>query len=305
MLKTKTLFKIFIASCVLLILTVLSVNSPVGAVEIIVEAEPAVPTHMTVLKAVSREITREQALAIASRIFNVEKGEAKNKDGNWLIRQGSKVIWIYKFGFFKYYDESKLLIPNLPEEMPSTTDCKNIAEQFLEKLKAEGFVPQSLQISFSSVGNTTWTAYWLENGATTTFVCNIKVGFKLSYDGVPLWGPNAEVEVSIGKGGEITEFKGDFWNLEPAGMVQILTPRQAAEKLRKLGFQMSSGTIMPADKVKEAYVKSIELVYFAPSPEAPFETVSIMPYYLISGELIDKNRDIVVPFTRMVPAVAS
>lgn len=305
MLKPKTFLKSLAFVPLILIVLTLLVNSPTTGLIIIVEAEPTVPTDVAILKTVSNAITEEQALTIA-KIFNVN-GDAQSFNGSWMITQGeipeySKKLLIYKSGSIEYYgNPSKIwFTPYLPEELPTTNVCISIAEQLLERLKTEGLVSQSFQMSFFDVVNDTMSLFDLVNDTTTRFVTNIHVNFNLHYNNVPLWGPGAKVRVYIGKDGEITGFIGNFWRVEPSARARILTPTQAAEKLREAGFGMG----VPADMVAKAIVKSIELVYLAPNPTLEGDTTFIMPYYVIKGTLTAKDGS-ATSFAQVVSAVAS
>lgn len=300
MLKTKPVLKMIFASGVLLFLMVLLVNSwllPASGATIVIETTPPnVPSDMDVLKTISKEITREQALDIALKMFSVN-GEIQFINGAWRVMEDSREVWIYKSGTIKYFDNSKMWNDGyMPQELPPTTSCVAIAEQFLENLEAQGLVSGSLHISFVETANDT-TVYALKNGTKTTLLNNIHVNFAISYDDVPLWGPGAKVRVYIGKEGEIIGFIGNFWEVEPAEKVQILTPEQAVEKLRELGYGIS----MSKDMVSKATVKSIELVYLAPSPEA--ETTQITPVYVIKGDLVGKDGSI-GDLLQIVPAIS-
>lgn len=299
MLKTKNVLKGIFACTALLLLIVVLMNgwllSASGATIVIETNLPDVPTEMYVLKTISKEITEEQVLDLASVIFSVN-GEIQFTNGAWKVMEGSQEVLLYKSRSIKYFDNSKMWNDGyMPQELPPTTSCVAIAEQFLENLEAQGLVSGSLHISFAETANDT-TVYALKNGTKTTLLNNIHVNFAISYDDVPLWGPGAKVRVYIGKEGEIIGFIGNFWEVEPAEKVQILTPEQAVEKLRELGYGIS----MSKDMVSKATVKSIELVYLAPSPEA--ETTQITPVYVIKGDLVGKDGS-VGDLLQIVPAI--
>jgi hypothetical protein len=301
MLKTKAVLKLALSSSALICLTALLVTSwllPASGTAIVIDTTPPkVPSEMYVLKTVSKEITRKQVLEIAANVFSVS-GEAQFINGSWNVIEGSREVWMYESGSIKYFDNLKMENSLCsPQELPSVKNCLAIAEQFLEKLKAEELISKNLELSFAEVANDT-TVFALKDGTTTTFINNIHVNFALSYNGISLWGPGAKVRVYIGEEGEIIGFIGNFWEVELAEKVKILTPEQAAEKLKEVGY----GKSIPRDMVSKAIVKSIELVYYAPPPEA--YNANIMPFYVIKGSLIGKD-GCVADFAQIVSAVSS
>lgn len=108
--KNKTILKTILVSIVLIFIFMLA-NSWVihtSSATIIIETDlPKVPSYMYVLETVTKEITKEQALDIASSIFNVT-GYAQFTNGAWKITDGSREVLIYKSGTIKYFDNSKM-----------------------------------------------------------------------------------------------------------------------------------------------------------------------------------------------------
>lgn len=148
-------FKVFIAgiSLFLVALLVISLSQPAGAVIVIETELPRVPSEMPILKTMPRVTSEEQALDIATRIFAVHGG-VQYIDNGWMIADNSQEVWVYKSGSIKYFDNPKMWSSDhmyLPQEFPSETESIAIAEEFLEKLRAERLVSRSLQMSFTDV----------------------------------------------------------------------------------------------------------------------------------------------------------
>lgn len=299
MLKTKVLKTVFASSALLLFVALLVSIWPSSAgAMVVVETElPNVPDEMYALKPVLKEITEEQALGIAS-IFGVS-GEIRLVDNTWRVGEVPREVWVYKSGCIKYFDTPKVWGTRyLPHELPSSTECISIAEQFLENLGARGLVSKSLQISFAGVvSDITTIAY--RDGRSENYLNNTHVNFALSYDNIPLEGPGAKVRVYIGKDGEITGFIGDLWEVETRGKVRILSPKQAIEKLGEVGHIGIIGAYgdMPKDMVDKITIKSVRLVYFVP----PVEAESIIPSYRIEGTFLVEDGS-VTDFGRIIPA---
>jgi len=111
MFKVKTVLKaasVPLALALIILLASARLPYASGATIVIETTLPKVPSHMNVLKTVSKEITREQALDIASRIFNVT-GDAQFAEGVWKVVEGSREVLMYRSGTVKYFDNSKIL----------------------------------------------------------------------------------------------------------------------------------------------------------------------------------------------------
>jgi alpha-galactosidase len=297
--------KILIAGISLFLMALLVISSlqPAGAVIIIETELPRVPSEMPILKTMPQVTTEEQALDIATRIFAVHGG-VQYIDNGWMIADSSQEVWIYKSGSIKYFDNPKMwdsVYMYLPQEFPLEPESIAIAEVFLAKLRTEDLVSKSLHMFLEDVVADTTVIAQKENEndntyTTTTFWNNVHVNFALSYDNIRLWGPGAKVRVYLGKEGEIIGFLGNFLEVKPFKMVHILTPEQAIENLRDVGY----GESMPKNMVSKAVIKSIELVYSVPSPGA--EVTYLVPVYDIKGTLTGED-GVVVDFVQTVLAV--
>ena len=267
-----------------------------GSATIVIDAAlPDVPSEMYVLEAQSKAISSEQATYIASAIFNVT-GEPTLANGSWTIKKNRLEVSIYETGSITFFDIAKMwdagytLAKPLPE-----TEYKVIVEQLLEKLPAQGISTGNLQISYNDiVGDTSVTAF--RNGTMITELNNVHVNFALSYNNTSVRGSGDTVRVYFGEEGRMIGFIGNFWQVEAVQKQKIITPAEAIEKLREIGYGMS----MSKDLVSTAIVKSIELVYLAPAPEA--SNPRLVPFYYISGELTGKDGGR-GELLQMVPAV--
>jgi len=294
--------KVLFISAVAILVAVLVIASgvlfPQKGVTVVAEATlPDVPGEMEVLKTAPWDMDEKRALNVAAEVFEVNGTASKPEfiNDTWRIVEGTREVWVHKCGAIKYFDNSKMWGRTLLKEPPALNACIAAAEQLLEKLKANGLMPEGLNISFSDVANDTMI-FAFKNGTISTYLNNVHVNFALSYKGVPLWGPGAKVRVYFGEEAEIIGFIGNLWNVKAVEAVHTLTPNEALEKLKEIGF----GDGIPDSVVSEAIVKSVELVYFAPSPEA--ESTHIIPAYHIKGMLICRDGG-TVNFEQTVPAV--
>lgn len=277
-----------IACGVILVVIVLTSSLFVqkSSAAIVVDATlPEVPSEMYILESQPFGMTGEQAANIASEVFNVT-GELTREDGAWIIRTDQVEFSIYESGSIKFFDRPKMFGSGyFLETVPSDAECMRIAERFLEKLAAYGVSAGDLQFSFEDIAEDMTVAASLVNGSQKTMINNVHVNFALSYNNISVRvrGSEAEIRVYLGKEGEVIGFIGDFWKVEATRKQAILTPMQAIEKMREVGY----GAYMPRGLVSNATVKTIELAYFASSPEA--RNVMLVPAYYISGELVGED----------------
>lgn len=282
MLKLRTALKISVSLVVLLVLLTVLLNGFLeqrGEATLVIQAVlPEVPDKLKVLRSIPVELSYADMTNVAS-IFGVS-GEAKNVNGIWRIEKDSKELVIYTSGNLRFFHNSEMWNNGYERsQLPATAECINIADGLLSILRAKGLIFGDLGVTFTDTALDT-SEFCNINGSRATMVNNVHVNFALSYGEMPLWGPQAKVRVYVGKGGEVIGFIGDFWRVEPSDEVTILTPTEAVEKLRDVGYT----TNMSKGAVEQATIKSIALVYMA--PQAGSEPSIITPVYVVSGTLL-------------------
>lgn len=177
---------------------------------------------------------------------------------------------------------------HLREELPSESECKDVADLFLENLKSKGFLQTTLDIAFEDVvSDEKIIAH--PDGTRENYIVNIHVNYSLSFGGTRLWGPGAKLRVYIGEGGEVTGFIGNLWETSEFKTAETLKPGEAIELFKKGDYGAS-----------KAVIQSIELVYYVPPPAV--KNVYIIPIYKFEGEftLMDGSA---LDFAEFVPAV--
>jgi hypothetical protein len=294
------LFTVVVMSSVLII----SINrSPgdYGAEVIFVEAElPRIPGEIDVLEVQSMNLSRDQVKLIANSVFNISV-DPIYENNSWVFVSGWRELRIYTTGNIRYYDHEKMqkTLLRIEEIMPIDKYIQ-LARDFVEKLKLYGLIPSKISIELNKsredVVAYDETIIGTVNGSRTYYVNNVHVNFDLHYDGVRIWGSGGKVRVYFGRDGEIIGFIGDFWNIKSTRKVQLIRPDEAIQKLREVGY----GRSMPRSMINRVVIKSVELVYYAPTPGA--ESTVIIPVYHIRGFLIGKNNE-KVEFAQWVPAV--
>jgi len=285
--KVKTVAKISIPACaILLVAFIVALQMPRG-MEVIVYANlPSVTDEIAILKTVTPEITQERALDIANVVFNVS-GEFKELDDVWKVWSGTRTVWVYKSGGI-IYDTTEVWGRHLREELPSESACKDIADSFLENLRRKGLLQSTLDTAFKDVvSDEGMIAH--RDGRIENYIANIHVNYSLSFSGIKVSGPGAKLRVYIGKGGEVTGFMGNLWEVSERKIVGMLKPEEAIELFKKRDY----GAI-------KAAVRSIELMYYVPPPTV--KTAYIIPVYQFNGEFTLEDGS-AIGFVEFLPAV--
>lgn len=245
-----------------------------------------VPTEMYTLKVIDQKISKEHAQQITERLFGI-RGEAMDKGNAWFIKNETREIVLYKYGAIKYLDAPEVLSSKHPaSEMPSEIDAKLMARKFIHRLADEGLlqremIPATIEIE----RDTEVIAY--RNGTMENYVLNVHVNAPLSFNGIQLHGAGAKLRVYLTKGSEVVGLLNFVGKLESDKKVAVLSPEEAIEKLRGMGYGNSK-------------IESIEFVYDMSSPsEMP---KSIIPAYVFKGTMFAKDGS-ALKFVQVVPAV--
>lgn len=252
---------------------------------------PNVPSYAYTLKRVPRTWSKGQALEIAERIFNVS-GEIESfsdiVDGDaWRISDGLQEVRVYVKGAVGY-DRYPWDTSYSREQLPSDEKCIAIAEQFIEKFRAEGLMPNSLDLSFHNVEPSATTIFSWPNGTMEGSVDDVSVWFEYSYEGFPLWG--YQLRVSIGMDGEIIGFGGYFQDVQLLETVSIGSPEWAIGRLKE-GY--GERVILIEGPLSELIVNSIKLICFPihdPSSDSLDLTSYLwVPVYRIAGVAVAED----------------
>lgn len=247
---------------------------------------PSVPAEMYTLKVIDQKISKEHAQQITERLFGI-RGEVIDKGNAWFIKNETKEIVVYKHGAIKYLDAPEVWCSKHPAgEMPNEIDAKLTAQKFIHRLADEGLlrreiIPAALEIE----RDIEVIAY--RNSIMENYVLNVHVNSPLSYNNIPLHGAGAKLRVYLTKGSEVVGLLNFVGNLEPDKKVAVLSPEEAIEKLRGMGYGSSK-------------IESIEFVYDVPSPsEMP---KGIIPVYIFKGTMFAKDGS-ALKFVQVVLAV--
>lgn len=231
-------------------------NIPEGVAVVFEGGAPPFLREMASLRIVSKELSAELASRIAREMFNVS-GAVEGISGGWRVVNGSKEVKVFRSGCLQYFDNYKMWHTyGGEEEFPAFEECRRIAEAYLASFLDAGFLDEKLRISFNYFHEDATTVV-LNNGTLTRLINNKRVDFAITYNGTAFHGQG--MRVYIGRGGEVIGFIGCFWKVEEAEPVQVITLEQALERLRDN---------QPESNVARLIVKAVDLVYFAPSPEA-------------------------------------
>ncbi len=142
--------------------------------------------------------------------------------------KGYPLLGLFPSGAIRYYTPEWSGQNSFAPILPSEAEAKQIADNFLSEVQKSGafFPTGEQQLVFSEVvpgsqssdawGNL-YTNYW-------------NVRYNVEYNGIPVGG-HYGVTVSVGAGGQIVAFNGNWRNLVPSGdNVNItVTPQQALE----------------------------------------------------------------------------
>lgn len=249
-----------------------------------------VPEEVYVLKVVDQKISKDRAQQIAERIIGIE-GEVVDRGNAWSIKNGTKEVTVYKYGAVKYLDDEKVWGEGYREdEMPSERDAKLKAQKFVNVLINESLIDkellqQDIILAMKLEKDVRVIAY--RNGTIQKYVSNVHVNVPLSFNGIPLHGAGGKLRVYLTKGNEVVGLLSFVGKIEPDKKVQVLSPEEAIERLKKMGYGNSK-------------IESVQFVYDVPSPDEMPK--SIIPVYIFKGTIFAKDGSS-LKFVRIVPAV--
>lgn len=231
---------------------------------------PQVSDEMPRLRVIEREISEENVRSIAEELFGFT-GEVREYEGDMWVRAGSRTFQYYYTGDFRYIDFEDQPTGHLTDE-----EAREIADAFMENVKALGLTPQNPHLKIEPTGEVTPSMY--VNGHVT----RLRARFRLMFDDFEIWGAGASVEVGL-EGGILGFWA--FWrDIEEEGTVSItVTPMEALESLAS----ESPWTIIPM-RMWKVIIEQIDLTYFC---ESFGNRDYLHPIYLFTMTLLEWGGD--------------
>lgn len=262
-----------------------------GNPEILVNISmPIIPNEMPNLKVVYREdITEDKVKMVAKELFNLSGQLTRPEDCEaYRLRGNSGDLWISDFGGIGYSSGSI----EFPTNLPSFDEARAIADALMEKVSAYGLAPQNqrVKIEFNKVAPGAWSIMYYENGTTLKESINeLYVGYCVKFDNFQIASP----VISIGENGKVVWF-GDSWReVVEEGKIQVISPRQALEKLPSVGY----GKSINPEKI---IINEIELAYWDSKGFMEHQDY-LTPVYNLEGVCIGENGD-ETAFSQRIPA---
>jgi len=218
---------------------------------------PDTPDKMMVYKVKRPEVTVEKVLALAEALGL--EGNITGTDEKFIVRNGSFELEVLKAsGRVAYADLSKIYgdisnPPNLPSE-------DSAIESAIKFLSDKGLMPSDAE--FSKV--VTDFAEIARKDPNTSEVSVEKIDlvmqvmFSREIDGFPVVGPGSKLKVYIGDNGDVVGVYKCWRAYEPYEQFDILTAKQAFERLKERGI--CGVKALTGEKVT---VKEVYLAYYA------------------------------------------
>ena len=153
------------------------------------------------------------------------------------------------------YERAREQLSEVREDYPSDSECKRIAEEYLEErgLLSEDAYQSGIADHIDAVGA-------------------ISVWFGRKTEPYRTWGPGSEILVEVGVDGEIIKVSKRWYTYEPYKMAPIRTPAEAFAQLR-------NGNALIGAREGIVRIYAIEMHYFTP-PQGGY----VQPVYNFSFE---------------------
>jgi len=244
---------------------------------------------------IERKIYTTEQMVHMSELFGIDSASCK-KTSTSLYRsyqQDGKTAYFYTNGTFRYsgpMDESSAL--RLSEE-----DVVQQAETFLRK---NDLFPD--EFSYFGTGDCSVKSVYFDEKkgeiVEEETVYGKTVTFRRTVDRYPVVG-NAHVYVTITNAG-IGEVSIAYSNHGEAQMVDIISPREAVQKLRQKDTNMQLECNVEVQDVRSAKINRVELVYV----EHAYDNTQthLQPCYRIVGSLTD-GQTTTEDFSALIPAI--
>lgn len=196
--------------------------------ELIVDCTlPSMPTEIPLIRCRQKaDITAEKVSLIAKDLFGLTGPPVRSEYFDaYRIREGPCDLWVTDYGSIDYYVSGL----EFAKDLSTMSEAKSIAEEFLERVKNYGLTPQNpqVQIVFSDV-----IAGYESGTADNLTVQYWDVLFAVKFNGISI----AEAKVSVGDNGRIVGVQGFWREAEQVGSINIITPREAIEKIAADGY---------------------------------------------------------------------
>lgn len=264
-----------------------------GTPEIFVNCSlPQVVNKLPSLKVQCRLNTEDRAKMVALELFNFTGNISRPQFTEaYLVRNGSRSLWVSDSGgiWYDYFD------PNyFPTNLPNFNEARFIAERLIAKMIQYGLTPQNPRIAiyFQEVAVGSQSLIPMD-GTTKNIIHYLNAIFVIKFGNIKV----SAITVSIGENGSIVGFQGFWRELQESNDIQIISPREAIEKLNSTGF---GKTMVKPQKV---IIERVEIVYFDDRGIQEHQDY-LQPVYEFEGFLVDKN-GVVVPFFQRIQATKS
>ena len=240
---------------------------------------PIVPNEVPNLIVNRKEdITENMVKKIAEELFNMT-GELKRPDFTeaYYLHDGQQMLWISDFGGIWY--DSGFNPTDSSVELPNYTIARNIAQKFIEKVKSYNLFPKDQQVNVEyeniSVGE---QSIFFSGTTIEKAIHYLNVDFAINFDKLRI----ATITVSIGENGRIISFQGFWREVMEAGIIKIIKPEIAIEKLQSISYGRS--TLKP----QKVIINQIKLIYFDDRGMQEHQD-HLQPVYECECIIVDQN----------------
>ena len=167
---------------------------------------PSVPGEIPNLKVENRNITAEQASAVAEEVFNLV-GSVRRIEDAYLVENEARLFVIFDQGGF-LYDHGPY-----GGNSPSGETAKQVAGELLGKLRDNGLTPSHPSVE-------------IEN-ADPSIDSAVRVTFPIKFENISI----GEIAIDVGEGGEVVQARGDWKEVIPEENISIMTPKEELDIL--------------------------------------------------------------------------
>ncbi len=257
----------------------------IGDLDVVVECElPKAPSKVARLRIIKENITVEEAVLIARKVFNA-KGPLKitsHRDPSglreviitWRDSGHESFLGITGSHVLIYFEHSSM--PRYPR-IPSEEEAKEIASELLAELDKFMPRPSKLELEYLGVEEGEVDVWLFSNGTRKRVVLSLAVRYSAKIHGVRLWGPDAGIRICIADG-RVVSADVRYIKVKEEGFFNIVSPSEALRRFVE-GRWYHVAPRAPFTDVESGVlrVKRIELVYYS----------SLLNDYLIPCYLFD------------------
>ena len=259
--------------------------SSIDNVTLVLNCEyPRVPDKIPVLKVINRNLTEEEVLTIAKELFNFTGEVIPRPRGEpeilaLEVTDGLHHLVLFNCGAVEYSEEYGGGYQGGPGNVPSPSRCREIANNFLNKVINYGLAPKNSLIKVEyycdQVGMTTSTD-------TAEYIESWAVNYKVLFNNTPLVRDIGYLEVSIyvGPNGRIVDFYGDWREVELGEFVKTTISPEKAFKSLTTNYQLKS-------KPSKIIISNMYLSWKAELPHK--KQTQLLPVYVFEGVAIFDN----------------